>query len=136
MRGTASPPKRREPTRRRPWAAVPRSPGASHQLGCTLSGQARPRIARAGRARLHYVEREDPGHGHLDRTARDHPPRGTSPCPQSAVAPPTAAAAVPAPAVATTTQVRAAQNRRKRSPRALDKLPLTLVSAETSHAIA
>ena len=42
------------------------------------------RITRARRARLHYVEREDPGDGRQNRAA-GHPSsrRGSSPCPQS-----------------------------------------------------
>ena len=83
MRGTASPPRRRgltPPETTGSCLPVARSfsPARLHAVGA-----GRPRIARAGRARLHYVEREDPGHGHLDRATDGHRPRrGSSPCPQ------------------------------------------------------
>ena len=61
------------------------SPGRPELLTSSVERcRGRPaRTTRAGRARLHYVEREDPGDGHPQpRRGRPSSRRGTSPCPQ------------------------------------------------------
>src|SRR5580658_1774745 len=113
-----------------PWAALP---GRLELLTSSVERcrSRRGRIMRARRARLHYVEREDPGDGHpqppgepaiaparylsmpstrLPATADPRQPRHTSSCrsknPSSEPSP---------------------QNRQRTSPVPLDRLPLTLV---------
>ena len=83
MRGRASPSRRRGPT---PCDTLGSSPPVARSFSparLNAVGAGLPASPRAGRARLHYVEREDPGDGH------PQPPRGTaivpartSACPQ------------------------------------------------------
>ena len=80
-----------------------------------------------GRARLHYVEREDPGDGRPDRTARPPSRRcGTSACPRPPRRP--ACPRPPASSVARTPRSRPSTRATEISSVPLDKLPLTLVS--------
>jgi hypothetical protein len=101
-----------------PGQLSPRSPGASHSSVERCRG--RPaRTTRAGRARLHYVEREDPGDGHPQPPAeRPSSRRGTSACRSQARRPRTCASqATPAPAVAKTHSSQASsQNHQKTLP--------------------
>src|SRR5271157_5169198 len=75
--------------RLRPWlapllAVTANSPIAGGLTSPVERCRGRPaRTLQAGRARLHYVGREDPGDGHPDRAARRPPSRyGTSACPR------------------------------------------------------
>src|SRR5271166_3941575 len=75
--------------RLRPWLAPLLAVSANSPIAGGLTSpvercRGRPaRTLQAGRARLHYVGREDPGDGHPDRAARRPPSRyGTSACPR------------------------------------------------------
>ena len=137
MRGRASPPGRRGPT---PPATLGQlSPGRPELLTSSVErcrGSACPHHAGQARARLHYVEREDPGDGH-PATAR-----GTAIVPARHFSMPSArslAAAHPAPrratpalAVARTPIHQEVFKNTKSSPVPLDRLRLTLVGRRRS----
>jgi hypothetical protein len=100
------------------------SPAPLNAVGAGL-----PATSQASRARLCYVEREDPGEGTRNRAAQRPSRRGTSVCPQPGLQAP-AGPEQPAPTSASRSKNPVRTPRRKSArqfPAPLDRLSLTLV---------